>query len=932
MKNKLRKKYLLKIFVLVLLFTIKTVGFKPMVANAASGDFSGVTNQKSGDLDWSITSEGHLTISGTGDYVKDAPYSAYTSYPSWFAYKDNILTAEVSVTGITDMSHMFIGLPNLTSVEFKNMNTSQVTDMKHMFSNCTSLKSVDLSSFDTQNVTNMAGMFNMCSSLQSVVVKGQNFKTSKVTDMNRMFSDCNRLQSLDLTGFDTGNVTNMTYMFYNCKKIPALDLSGFNTAKVTDMSVMFANCYKLQTLTLGSSFSVNKVKKMNSMFSSCQVLESIDLSSFKECKVTTTAAMFDNCAKLKKISFPTQFDTSNVTDMCAMFRSCPVLEEVDIRSFNTANVTKMNEMFNGCRALKELDVANFDTGNVQEIQYMFEKCKVLTTLDLSKFNTENVTSMTGMFKECSALQTLNISGFNTSNVKSMDSMFQDCTALQSIDVSRFDTSNVTNLAEMFHGCDSLKELDLSSFDTSSYTKDTEFELQLDNVLKITTGKDKRAYKFTTGSDFWYDDSNNFYSEDTAIEAEGNTTFYAHTGIFDINYIYDGELVDVQNSYDTRADLNLSGYVSNKNAVFEGWYEDEQLTKKITVIPAGRFSEPTLYAKMIPNTYTITYKNVDNITNKDKLTSSYTYGTKTSLVSPAKTCYLFDGWYMDEKYKQSLKEITKTTSGNLVLYAKWKTNHKLDKEHGVVIKKATTVSEGEIRYQCKNCDYTETEKIPRLVTDESQITDSTILDNPDDGDIKGSDFTKFQARASKTTKTSITLKWNKIKGADGYKIYGNKCGKKNKYEFLKNVKDGKKTTWKKSKCQKGRYYKFIVRAYKIVDGQEVTLAVSKTIHAATLGGKKGNAKAVKIKTNKKMKKSSSGYKLTLKKNKKYTIKASEVSGGNKINIHRKIRFESTNKSVATVSLKGVVKAKKTGTCVIYAYAQNGVYTKIKVVVK
>lgn len=220
-----------------------------------------------------------------------------------------------------------------------------------------------------------------------------------------------------------------------------------------------------------------------------------------------------------------------------------------------------------------------------------------------------------------------------------------------------------------------------------------------------------------------------------------------------------------------------------------------------------------------------------------------------------------------------------------------------------------------------------------MTDESQITDSTILDNPDDGDIKGSDFTKFQARASKTAKTSITLKWNKIKGADGYKIYGNKCGKKNKYELLKNVKDGKKTTWKKKKCKTGTYYKFIVRAYKIVDGEEVTLAISKTIHATTLGGKRGNAKAVEIKTNKKMKKTSSGYKLTLKKNKKYTIKATEVaSGKKKINIHRKVKFESTNKKVASVTSGGVVKTKKPGTCYIYAYAQNGVYTKIKVVVK
>ena len=52
------------------------------------------------------------------------------------------------------------------------------------------------------------------------------------------------------------------------------------------------------------------------------------------------------------------------------------------------------------------------------------------------------------------------------------------------------------------------------------------------------------------------------------------------------------------------------------------------------------------------------------------------------------------------------------------------------------------------------------------------------------------------------------------------------------------------------------------------------------------------------------------------------------------LHRKaaVSYESSNKAVATVSKKGVVKAKKPGTCVVYAYAQSGVFAKVKVVVK
>ena len=48
-------------------------------------------------------------------------------------------------------------------------------------------------------------------------------------------------------------------------------------------------------------------------------------------------------------------------------------------------------------------------------------------------------------------------------------------------------------------------------------------------------------------------------------------------------------------------------------------------------------------------------------------------------------------------------------------------------------------------------------------------------------------------------------------------------------------------------------------------------------------------------------------------------------------HVAVRYESSNKKIATVSSKGVVKAKKKGNCYVYAYAQNGIYKRVKIVV-
>ena len=52
---------------------------------------------------------------------------------------------------------------------------------------------------------------------------------------------------------------------------------------------------------------------------------------------------------------------------------------------------------------------------------------------------------------------------------------------------------------------------------------------------------------------------------------------------------------------------------------------------------------------------------------------------------------------------------------------------------------------------------------------------------------------------------------------------------------------------------------------------------------------------------------------------------------KVKVHRQVAYESSNPEIAVVSKKGVVTAKKSGTCYIYAYAQDGIYKKIKVVV-
>ena len=209
---------------------------------------------------------------------------------------------------------------------------------------------------------------------------------------------------------------------------------------------------------------------------------------------------------------------------------------------------------------------------------------------------------------------------------------------------------------------------------------------------------------------------------------------------------------------------------------------------------------------------------------------------------------------------------------------------------------------------------------------SMITVKIEQEEPDVGNIQmDTTYRKLRLRVPTSTKTTNVLKWTKQTGADGYVIYGNLCNSKGKtYKLVKQVtiKDNATTSWIDTKLASGTYYKYYIKAYKLVDGKKVWLAKSKVVHSTTTGGKYGNAKSVTVnKTS-----------VSLAVGKTFTIKAEQIVKDLPIKKHQEIKFESSNNKVASVTSKGVIKAKKKGTCYIYVYAQNGMYKRIKVTVK
>ncbi len=205
--------------------------------------------------------------------------------------------------------------------------------------------------------------------------------------------------------------------------------------------------------------------------------------------------------------------------------------------------------------------------------------------------------------------------------------------------------------------------------------------------------------------------------------------------------------------------------------------------------------------------------------------------------------------------------------------------------------------------------------------EKQV-DKFVTKQKTEDDVKGSIFNLLCLRQKKVNNKAITVQWNKVKGAKYYVLYGSKCGtKKGEVPPFKKIKTLKGNSYTQKKLKKGTYYKYMVVA---LDKNKKAVTSSKNVHIVTTGGKNGNDKSVTV----------NSKSVSLNKGKTYQISAKQnpKSKSKTVRRHRNIKYESTNKKIAKVSGKGKITAKKKGTAYIYVYAQNGLYSKIKVTVK
>ena len=210
-------------------------------------------------------------------------------------------------------------------------------------------------------------------------------------------------------------------------------------------------------------------------------------------------------------------------------------------------------------------------------------------------------------------------------------------------------------------------------------------------------------------------------------------------------------------------------------------------------------------------------------------------------------------------------------------------------------------------------------------DENRVTPDT--DTEDQSALNGSQVSKLKLpillATGKGGNRKITISWRSYADADGYDCYWSYCDGKRNYKKLATVKAAKDRVTSR-RLANNRRYKYFVAAYKLIDGKKVYIAKSNPLHVALKDAKATNAKKVTVnQTN-----------VRLKAGDTFVVRSrTRLENTNKKELLHvaAYRYYTSDQSVASVSKTGKIKALKSGTCVIYVVANNGVYGTIKVTV-
>lgn len=281
---------------------------------------------------------------------------------------------------------------------------------------------------------------------------------------------------------------------------------------------------------------------------------------------------------------------------------------------------------------------------------------------------------------------------------------------------------------------------------------------------------------------------------------------------------------IQKQIIAEGDYVISCPIDSNGFKFSGWYTERDCINKWNFnIPVS--SDLMLYAKWEPIKYSVNY-NLYGETGAVNPTA-YTIETETfSLKSPSRKGYSFAGWYSDSFYREKVDMISKGTTGNKTLYAKW-----LPIAYGITYNlnkgKNSNSNPGsfniETNIELKNpvrkgymfsgwySDSNYKNKVVKIP--QGSIGNKTLFAKWSKVSVKKVSLSKIQSVKNKQLKVIF----KRLSGVKGYQVqYSTSKKFTKKYTKSVAVKQSSKKTLSKiiKKLKKNKTYHVRVRAYKV----------------------------------------------------------------------------------------------------------------------
>ncbi len=466
------------------------------------------------NLTWELTSDGMLTISGTGEMES---WNSYVNTP-WNGEKKNIFSIRID-EGVTNIgNNAFNYFENLKEIEISNGVTSIG---KSAFQSCTNLESITL---PVGVIFIGESAFSGCASLKSIILEQG---ITRIEDYT--FNNCTSLVNIKIP---IGVTSIGEYAFDGCTSLTNVDLPE---GIIDIQGYAFRNCSNLTDMvfpegitTVGREaflgcFNISSIKIPNSLtgigyaaFASVgDIFVSEDHPSLASKdgvlfgKGLTTLMQYPGGSSRTSYIMPDSVQWISAYAFCGSKN----LKNIDI----SQNVTRIeSNTFRGCSNLDHLEIPNSVT---RLDNYALGACG-MKSVKLS----ENIEKMgTGVFSGCSNLESIVLP---ESVTEIPDYAFYYCTNLTSIIIP----DSVGSIRESaFAGCNSLKTLEIpegvGSIGQSAFSNAGLKSVKLPSSIKLIV-VDAFSNCFELTEVYFVGDAPQFYND---VFRNTTTTVYYPTG-------------------------------------------------------------------------------------------------------------------------------------------------------------------------------------------------------------------------------------------------------------------------------------------------------------------------------------------------------------------------------------------------------------------